>query len=165
MHFARSALNRRFKGFTKRYIAEVVAHELSHQWFGNLVTMKWWDNLWLNEGFASWIEYLAVDHCFPEWDIWTQFVYSDLGRAMNLDYPLIWAGLIAASVLLYVLLDGFDLGIGILFPFAPSDKCRDRMMNSIAPFWDGNETWLVLGGGGLFAAFPLAYSILFPAFM
>ncbi len=79
------------------------------------------------------------------------------------DLPLIWYGLIGTAVLLYVLLDGFDLGIGILFPFAPSDKCRDRMMNSIAPFWDGNETWLVLGGGGLLAAFPLAYAILMPA--
>lgn len=82
----------------------------------------------------------------------------------SIDLPLIWGMLIATAVLMYVLLDGFDLGIGILFPFAPSDKCRDRMMNSIAPFWDGNETWLVLGGGGLFAAFPLAYSILMPAF-
>jgi cytochrome d ubiquinol oxidase subunit II len=81
-----------------------------------------------------------------------------------LDLPLIWYGLIGTALFLYVLLDGFDLGLGILFPFAPSDKCRDRMMNSIAPFWDGNETWLVLGGGGLFAAFPLAYSILMPAF-
>ncbi len=81
-----------------------------------------------------------------------------------LDLPLIWGVLIATAVFLYVLLDGFDLGIGILFPFAPSDKCRDRMMNSIAPFWDGNETWLVLGGGGLLAAFPLAYSVLMPAF-
>lgn len=81
-----------------------------------------------------------------------------------LDLPLIWGFLIAIAIFLYVLLDGFDLGIGILFPFAPSDKCRDRMMNSIAPFWDGNETWLVLGGGGLFAAFPLAYAILMPAF-
>lgn len=81
-----------------------------------------------------------------------------------IDLPLIWGLLIAVAVFLYVLLDGFDLGVGILFPFAPSDKCRDRMMNSIAPFWDGNETWLVLGGGGLFAAFPLAYSILMPAF-
>jgi cytochrome bd ubiquinol oxidase subunit II len=80
-----------------------------------------------------------------------------------LDLPLIWYGLIGTALFLYVLLDGFDLGTGILFPFAPSDKCRDRMMNSIAPFWDGNETWLVLGGGGLFAAFPLAYSILMPA--
>lgn len=79
------------------------------------------------------------------------------------DLPLIWGGLIAIAVLLYVLLDGFDLGVGILFPFAPSDKCRDRMMNSVAPFWDGNETWLVLGGGGLFAAFPLAYAIVMPA--
>jgi cytochrome d ubiquinol oxidase subunit II len=82
----------------------------------------------------------------------------------TVDLPLIWGFLIALAVFLYVLLDGFDLGIGILFPFAPSDKCRDRMMNSIAPFWDGNETWLVLGGGGLFAAFPLAYAILMPAF-
>lgn len=81
-----------------------------------------------------------------------------------LDLPLIWGVLIATAVFLYVLLDGFDLGIGILFPFAPSHQCRDRMMNSIAPFWDGNETWLVLGGGGLLAAFPLAYAILMPAF-
>ena len=79
------------------------------------------------------------------------------------DLPLVWYGLIATAIFLYVLLDGFDLGLGILFPFAPSDSCRNRMMNSIAPFWDGNETWLVLGGGGLFAAFPLAYAILMPA--
>lgn len=81
-----------------------------------------------------------------------------------LDLPLIWGLLIATAVFLYALLDGFDLGCGILFPFAPSDKCRDRIMNSIAPFWDGNETWLILGGGGIFAAFPVAYSILMPAF-
>ena len=86
----------------------------------------------------------------------------DFSSSINL--PLVWGLLIAAAIFLYVLLDGFDLGIGILFPFAPSEKCRDRMMNSIAPFWDGNETWLVLGGGGLFAAFPLAYAILMPAF-
>ena len=79
------------------------------------------------------------------------------------DLPLIWYGLIATAIFLYVLLDGFDLGVGILFPFAPTDQCRDRMMNSIAPFWDGNETWLVLGGGGLFAAFPLAYAVIMPA--
>jgi cytochrome d ubiquinol oxidase subunit II len=79
------------------------------------------------------------------------------------DLPLIWYGLIITAVFLYVILDGFDLGVGVLFPFAPSDKCRDRMMNSIAPFWDGNETWLVLGGGGLFAAFPLAYAVIMPA--
>ncbi|MDP8915919.1 MAG: cytochrome d ubiquinol oxidase subunit II [Pseudomonadota bacterium] len=83
---------------------------------------------------------------------------------MNLDLPLIWAGLIAAAVLLYVVLDGFDLGIGVLFPFARTETDRDVMMNSIAPVWDGNETWLVLGGGGLLAAFPLAYSVLMPAF-
>jgi cytochrome d ubiquinol oxidase subunit II len=80
-----------------------------------------------------------------------------------LNLPVVWFVLIATAVLLYVLLDGFDLGVGILFPFAPSDQCRDRMMNSIAPFWDGNETWLVLGGGGLFAAFPLAYAVVMPA--
>jgi len=82
---------------------------------------------------------------------------------MTLDLPLIWAGLIAVSVLMYVLLDGFDLGVGILFPFARSPAERDAMMNSIAPYWDGNETWLVLGGGGLFAAFPMAYAIVGPA--
>ncbi len=80
-----------------------------------------------------------------------------------IDLPLIWGLLIATVVFLYVVLDGFDLGCGILFPFAPSDKCRSRMMNSIAPFWDGNETWLVLGGGGLFVTFPVAYAILLPA--
>ena len=82
---------------------------------------------------------------------------------MSLDLPLIWAGIIATAVLLYVMLDGFDLGVGILFPFARSPADRDAMMNAIAPVWDGNETWLVLGGGGLLAAFPLAYSALMPA--
>jgi cytochrome bd ubiquinol oxidase subunit II len=81
-----------------------------------------------------------------------------------LNLPLIFAFVIALAIFLYVLLDGFDLGVGILFPFAPTNDCRSKMMNSIAPFWDGNETWLVMGGGGLFAAFPLAYSILMPAF-
>tara|TARA_R110002110_G_scaffold233504_2_gene449161 strand:- start:1114 stop:2136 length:1023 start_codon:yes stop_codon:yes gene_type:complete len=81
---------------------------------------------------------------------------------MSLDLPLIWAGLIATAVALYVLLDGFDLGVGILFPFA-TPKERDVMIDAIAPVWDGNETWLVLGGGGLFAAFPLAYAIIMPA--
>jgi cytochrome d ubiquinol oxidase subunit II len=81
---------------------------------------------------------------------------------MNLDLPLIWAGLIAISVFMYVMLDGFDLGVGILFPFARPDE-RNVMMDTVAPVWDGNETWLVLGGGGLFAAFPLAYATLFPA--
>lgn len=80
-----------------------------------------------------------------------------------LDLPLIWGLLLATAVFLYAVLDGFDLGCGILFPFAPSDPCRSRIMNSIAPFWDGNETWLVLGGGGLFVAFPVAYAILMPA--
>ena len=82
---------------------------------------------------------------------------------MSLDLPLIWAAIIALAVLLYVMLDGFDLGIGILFPFAASPKERDVMMSSVAPVWDGNETWLVLGGGGLFAAFPFAYGALMPA--
>lgn len=80
-----------------------------------------------------------------------------------IDLPLIWGCIIAFAVLVYSILDGFDLGCGIIFPFAPSDNCRNKIMNSIAPFWDGNETWLVLGGGGLFAAFPLAYSIIMPA--
>lgn len=80
-----------------------------------------------------------------------------------LDLPLIWGLLIAVAVFMYVVLDGFDLGCGILFPFAPSDECRNKIMNSIAPFWDGNETWLVLGGGGLLAVFPVAYAIIMPA--
>ncbi|MBA3758531.1 M1 family metallopeptidase [Candidatus Saccharibacteria bacterium] len=70
---------------TKQYVAMVVAHELAHQWFGNLVTMRWWTDLWLNEGFASWIEYLAVDHMFPQWQMWTQFAVDEQHRALKLD--------------------------------------------------------------------------------
>jgi cytochrome bd ubiquinol oxidase subunit II len=77
--------------------------------------------------------------------------------------PIIWAAIIGCAVAMYVILDGFDLGIGILFPFAESEHERDQMMNSVAPFWDGNETWLVLGGAGMMVAFPLAYSIILPA--
>jgi cytochrome d ubiquinol oxidase subunit II len=77
--------------------------------------------------------------------------------------PLIWAGIIGAAVVLYVILDGFDLGIGVLFPFAKDKAERDQMIASIAPFWDGNETWLVMGGVGLLVAFPLAYAVIMPA--
>jgi len=81
----------------------------------------------------------------------------------TIDIPLIWAFIIAFSVFVYVVMDGFDLGLGMLFPLFPKKADRDVMMNSVAPVWDGNETWLVLGGGGLFAAFPLAYAVLMPA--
>ena len=81
----------------------------------------------------------------------------------HIDLPLIWAGIIGFAVFAYVLMDGFDLGIGILFPVFAVGEERDQAMNSIAPVWDGNETWLVLGGGGLLAAFPLAYAIILPA--
>ncbi len=77
--------------------------------------------------------------------------------------PLIWAGLLAFAILAYVVLDGFDLGVGILFLVEHDEDDRDVMMNTIAPVWDGNETWLVLGGGGLFAVFPLAYAVVMPA--
>src|SRR3954451_3591902 len=77
--------------------------------------------------------------------------------------PVVWAALIGTAVALYVILDGFDLGIGILFPTSKSEAERDQMMRSIAPFWDGNETWLVLGGAGLFVAFPHAYAVIMPA--
>lgn len=79
------------------------------------------------------------------------------------DLTIAWAFLIAAATFLYVALDGFDLGVGILFPTLASTRDRDVAMNSLAPVWDGNETWLILGGGGLFAAFPMAYAILMPA--
>ncbi|GJD38704.1 cytochrome d ubiquinol oxidase subunit II [Methylobacterium bullatum] len=82
---------------------------------------------------------------------------------MSLDLTLIWAILIATAVFLYVVMDGFDLGIGILFPTFPEKADRDVMVNTVAPVWDGNETWLILGGGGLFAVFPLAYATLLPA--
>ncbi len=78
---------------------------------------------------------------------------------MTFDLAFVWFGIIAFAVLLYVILDGFDLGVGILFPFFKDAQHRDIMTNTIAPVWDGNETWLVLGGGGLFAVFPLAYSV------
>src|ERR1044071_3405303 len=77
--------------------------------------------------------------------------------------PVIWAALLGAAVALYVILDGFDLGIGILFPFTKDDGERDQMISSIAPFWDGNETWLVLGGAGLLVVFPVAYAVIMPA--
>ena len=80
-----------------------------------------------------------------------------------IDLPTVWAFLIAFAVFAYVVLDGFDLGVGILFPFLPVGRQRDTAMNSIAPVWDGNETWLVLGGGGLMAAFPLAYGVILSA--
>ena len=77
--------------------------------------------------------------------------------------PLIWSALLALAVAMYVVIDGFDLGVGILFTTARKGNWRDRMMLSVAPIWDGNETWLVLGGGGLFAVFSVAYAILLPA--
>ena len=80
-----------------------------------------------------------------------------------MDLTVIWAGIIGFAIAAYVLMDGFDLGIGILFPLFKVGPDRDTAMNSIAPVWDGNETWLVLGGGGLLAAFPLAYAIILPA--
>lgn len=80
-----------------------------------------------------------------------------------IDLTIIWAGIIAFAVMAYVVMDGFDLGIGILFPCFRVGEERDMAMNSIAPVWDGNETWLVMGGGGLLAAFPLAYAIVLPA--
>jgi cytochrome d ubiquinol oxidase subunit II len=77
--------------------------------------------------------------------------------------PLIWAWFIAFAVVMYVVMDGFDLGVGIMFNAARDENWRDRMMLSVAPIWDGNETWLILGGGGLLAVFHLAYAILMPA--
>jgi cytochrome d ubiquinol oxidase subunit II len=84
---------------------------------------------------------------------------------VNVDFDLtaIWAFIIAFAVFMYVVMDGFDLGIGILFPTFKKGEERAKAMNAIAPVWDGNETWLVLGGGGLMAAFPLAYAIILPA--
>lgn len=69
----------------KKRVALVVCHELAHQWFGNLVTMQWWTHLWLNEGFATYMEYLALDHIFPEWNIWTQFAADDFDAAFKMD--------------------------------------------------------------------------------
>jgi cytochrome bd ubiquinol oxidase subunit II len=82
---------------------------------------------------------------------------------MNIDLTLVWGGIISFAVFAYVVMDGFDLGIGMLFPIFAVGHERDQAMNSIAPVWDGNETWLVLGGGGLLAAFPLAYAVILPA--
>src|SRR6202048_5231648 len=80
-----------------------------------------------------------------------------------IDLPTVWAFIIAFAVFIYVVMDGFDLGLAMLFPLFPEKADRDVIMNSVAPVWDGNETWLVLGGGGLMAAFPLAYAVLMPA--
>ena len=80
-----------------------------------------------------------------------------------IDLSLIWIVIIAIGVFVYVVLDGFDLGIGILFPFITSKEERDVMMNTVAPVWDGNETWMVLGGAALYAAFPVVYSVVLSA--
>lgn len=82
---------------------------------------------------------------------------------MSLDLSIIWFVIIVFATLMYIVMDGFDLGIGILFPFTQSARERDVMVNSVAPVWDGNETWLVLGGAGLFGAFPLAYAVIIDA--
>jgi cytochrome bd ubiquinol oxidase subunit II len=81
----------------------------------------------------------------------------------TIDIATVWAFIIAFAVFVYVVMDGFDLGLGLLFPLFPAKAERDVIMNSVAPVWDGNETWLVLGGGGMMAAFPLAYAVLMPA--
>src|SRR5271155_136307 len=81
----------------------------------------------------------------------------------TLDLVPIWTAILAIGVFLYVALDGFDLGVGMLYNFAPDRRARDLVMNSIAPIWDGNETWLVLGSVGLLAAFPIAFAIIIPA--
>lgn len=81
----------------------------------------------------------------------------------GVDLPMFFAFIIAFAILAYVVMDGFDLGVGILFPFLPVGRERDSAMNSIAPVWDGNETWLVMGGGGMLAAFPLAYGMILSA--
>ena len=83
--------------------------------------------------------------------------------AASIDIATVWAFIIAFAVFVYIVMDGFDLGLGILFPLFPNKSDRDVIMNTVAPVWDGNETWLVLGGGGLMAAFPLAYAVLMPA--
>jgi cytochrome bd ubiquinol oxidase subunit II len=84
-------------------------------------------------------------------------------HGLDISLPVVWAAIIGVATALYVVLDGFDLGVGILFPFFPEERDRDQMMNSVAPFWDGNETWLVLGGGGLWVAFPKAFAVIMPA--
>ncbi len=88
---------------------------------------------------------------------------SQMTEFLPVILPLVWGAILAFAVFLYVLLGGYDLGLGVLFLIAPGDEDRDMMMGSVAPFWDGNETWLVLGGGGLLAAFPLAYAVILPA--
>jgi cytochrome d ubiquinol oxidase subunit II len=82
---------------------------------------------------------------------------------MHIDLVPVWTVILAVGVFMYVLLDGFDLGVGLLFPLARDDASRTLMMNSVAPVWDGNETWLILGGTALMAAFPLAFAIIIPA--
>jgi cytochrome d ubiquinol oxidase subunit II len=82
---------------------------------------------------------------------------------MGIDLPLIWALIIGFGLMMYVIMDGFDLGIGIQFAFVQNRDDRDTMVNTVAPVWDGNETWLVLGGAALLAAFPIAYAVILSA--
>src|ERR1700712_45321 len=89
--------------------------------------------------------------------------HGEWEHAMTLDLVPLWAGILSLAVLMYVLLDGFDLGVGMLFFFRGHEEDRDLMVASVAPVWDFNETWLILGGGGLLAVFPLAFAIIIPA--
>jgi cytochrome bd ubiquinol oxidase subunit II len=89
-----------------------------------------------------------------------QAITAIAANDMTVWLPLVWAAILGVAVAMYVILDGFDLGLGILFPMYPAEEDRDVMMNTVAPFWDGNETWLVMGGGGLFVAFPQAYGVI-----
>ena len=82
---------------------------------------------------------------------------------MGIDLPVIWFVIIIFATLMYIVMDGFDLGIGILFFMTRDRSARDQMINSVAPVWDGNETWLALGGSALFGAFPLAYAVIIDA--
>ena len=82
---------------------------------------------------------------------------------MGIDLPLIWFAIIIFATLMYIVMDGFDLGIGMLLPVTRDMQERDMMVNTVAPVWDGNETWLVLGGAALFGAFPLAYAVIVDA--
>lgn len=130
---------------TKQRVALVVGHELAHQWFGNLVTMEWWTHLWLNEGFATFIEYLCVDYCLPEFNIWTQFVEQDLFRAFDLDslktsHPIE----VSCSV---VHLCGTHVLITSFF-FRSQLEIRPKLMKSLIPF----PTAKVLQSSGCFMA-------------
>src|SRR6516164_1146990 len=162
IHGVRAAADRRFRFATGRARGRRVADFIRHCVFRGLYRRPHLSASADGASTTPWRSRSAEPHPGPRRG---HHARNRERRAMTaaIDIATVWAFIIAFAVFVYVVMDGFDLGLGILFPLFPAKGDRDTIMNTVAPVWDGNETWLVLGGGGMMAAFPLAYAVLMPA--